>query len=338
MRGFIVFALLVLASGCICTGGGLGALTPTTTEAALVCNAPYIESGGECCVDRNDNGVCDKEESSDTTETTLEEASDTTVEEAPETTETTEPPIEETVTTTNPPETTTTASQATTTLSQATTTTQDATCADGLMNQGEEYADCGGPCKDCIVLKLASGWQEYRHSGYSFRYDNREGVAASLKYNIEVRTPEGITDKRPISTGESFVDYLRLKVINYGEDPPKIYVRNNTEDLAGIAAQTTPEVAAKATLITVGGQSCATTGAQMCERNYGGYKIRMINRFEGGAKIIVYSLDGVPMTQQDVTGSRRAYSEDHMIAVGGFFDSKHIIQGGCSLLYAYPTV
>jgi hypothetical protein len=136
-----------------------------------------------------------------------------------------------------------------------------------------------------------------------------------------------VVDKRPISTGESFVDYLRLKVINYGQDQPTVYIKINKEDLAKIPPT--------ASLMTIGGQSCNQVGSQMCERYFGGYKIRYKTRGEGGANIVIFSLDGVPMTPQLVTDSRRAFSEDHAIGVGGFFDSRHFIQGGSSLFYVY---
>ncbi|MBU4501162.1 MAG: hypothetical protein KKA79_01105 [Nanoarchaeota archaeon] len=52
----IISILLVLAilalSGC---GGGM-------TGGAVVCNQPYILVGQDCCLDENDNSICDKDE------------------------------------------------------------------------------------------------------------------------------------------------------------------------------------------------------------------------------------------------------------------------------------
>jgi hypothetical protein len=321
MRHLIVLAVVVLVCGCVCLGGKdvkdlIPKKTGETQETGSSCDKPYIRVGSECCLDNDDNGICDSDE---------EET--TTTEPETDTTDTTQPPEP----TTTVRATTTTAvtlpEQATTTTASPTTTApQAASCSDGVQNGNEEYADCGGTCSDCVVMKLDSGWQEFKNTGYKFRFDQKEGVAQTLKYWVEVKTPDGITDRRPISTGESFIDYLRFKAINYGDEKPRIYVKVNTEDLAKIRPQ--------ASLITIGGQSCAQMGSQMCERNYQGYKIRYISRAEGGAKITIYGLDGVPLNAE-VTDTRLAFSEDHAIGVGGFFDKTHFIQGGSSLFYAY---
>jgi hypothetical protein len=49
----ILFALVILSvimlAGC-------------SKPAAVVCNAPYIQKGTECCLDRNSNNICDSDE------------------------------------------------------------------------------------------------------------------------------------------------------------------------------------------------------------------------------------------------------------------------------------
>lgn len=80
-------AVVLFASGCLCCGGtNLGGLTGGSSGdvTGQSCESPYIQVGDACCLDNNGNGVCDDEE---TTDTTL--ASDDT--QATETTETTVP-------------------------------------------------------------------------------------------------------------------------------------------------------------------------------------------------------------------------------------------------------
>lgn len=48
-----VFLVLVPLFGC--------------TQTQLTCNKPYIRAGAECCLDQNDNNVCDKDEPVTTT-------------------------------------------------------------------------------------------------------------------------------------------------------------------------------------------------------------------------------------------------------------------------------
>jgi len=54
MRTILLFAGLILAIALVlgCTG----------SEQKVVCNAPYILVGTDCCLDNNDNSICDKDE------------------------------------------------------------------------------------------------------------------------------------------------------------------------------------------------------------------------------------------------------------------------------------
>ena len=55
MRSYYLFGLilisLILISGCF-----------NNNRTDLVCNKPYILVGAECCLDQNDNLICDKDE------------------------------------------------------------------------------------------------------------------------------------------------------------------------------------------------------------------------------------------------------------------------------------
>jgi len=320
MKTPLTLIIICFGCGCICTGTGLGGGGVTDETASEACEAPYIHVGSDCCLDGDGNGICDSDEATEETqpqeETTQPEETTTTLEEAT------------TTSTQAAPETTlapaTTVTSATITLAA----TGAPSCSDGLQNQGEEYADCGGPCTTCQVLALNLGWKKYGTTGYQFRFDGKEGVDTALKYIIEIKTPDGLLDKRPISTGESFVDYLRFKAINYGQEEPRIYVRVNTEDLAGIPAN--------ASLITIGGQSCAQSTDGLCERRIGQYKLHLISRGGPGepARLWLTGPDGVP-TKIEVYESRLTFSGDTMLVIGGFFDKNHFIQGGYNLFYAY---
>jgi hypothetical protein len=50
MKWVVLSALVVLVAGCI-----------TQAPSAPVCNKPYILVGTECCLDENDDGICDKD-------------------------------------------------------------------------------------------------------------------------------------------------------------------------------------------------------------------------------------------------------------------------------------
>lgn len=49
---------VIFISGCTDTGQILG-----SGESNMVCNTPYIIKGNECCLDQNDNKICDTDES-----------------------------------------------------------------------------------------------------------------------------------------------------------------------------------------------------------------------------------------------------------------------------------
>jgi len=97
MKGAVILlGVVLLVSGCLCCGGtDFGGLT---SNGSQTCEAPYIQVGDSCCLDNDGNGICDDEE---TTDTTLS-ADDTLVTETTETTETTLPDEVDTDTTESP--------------------------------------------------------------------------------------------------------------------------------------------------------------------------------------------------------------------------------------------
>ncbi len=303
MKLLAILSLAVLVSGCVCCGD-LVDIEPTVTDTTEpYCSPPYIQVGSDCCLDMDSNGICDSEES---------------VETAPPV----PPPLPDVTSTTSAPVVT----QPPATTSSTTSTQPQASCSDGIQNQGEEYIDCGGPCSNCEVFTLG-GWREFMNTGYRFRYDGKEGSGSSLKYWVLVETPDGLGERMHVSTAEMYLDYLRFKVIDYGEDPPRVYVKVNAEDLGSVPPQ--------ASLITIGGQSCLSGGTEMCERNYAGYTIRMMNRIDDGARVSMVGPTWEVPAEVQVKEGRLSFSPDHTIAIGGFFDRSHIMTGGYSLFYVY---
>ncbi|MBD3388206.1 MAG: hypothetical protein GF416_03930 [Candidatus Altiarchaeales archaeon] len=309
-----------MLSGCICCGGGLPGMGSSDGDDGEYCTPPYIQVGSECCLDRNDNSICDSQE---TPATTMAPTNPTVA--ATATTLTSTPTTPGSAPSTISPTTTLTP----TTLAP-TTTLAAASCADGVRNQGEEYIDCGGPCSDeCEVFKLKGAWREFKTTGYKFRLDEKTGTGDQLKYYVEIETPDGIEDRRPLSTGESFVDYLRFKVIDYDDAPdqPTIYMKINKEDLYSIPEQ--------ASLLTIGGLSCTQLGSEMCERTYNGYTIRMLNRIDNGARVQIVGPTWEVPHKTEVREGKLTYAPDHGLVIGGFFDRSHFINGGYSLFYVY---
>ena len=150
------FVILLLFSGCI--------QLPTNTPD-IVCDPPYMRYGESCCLDSNNNGICDRDE----TQTTIPQKTTSTIE-ADKITETT---VTTTITQTTVTTTTTETTVTTTTLPEitVTTSTMQATtstlveqildlfipqagldkkfklfCGDGICSEGEDSNNC---CLDC---------------------------------------------------------------------------------------------------------------------------------------------------------------------------------------------
>jgi hypothetical protein len=204
-----------------------------------------------------------------------------------------------------------------------------------VKNQGEEYSDCGGPCtSECVVTTLGGSFKEY--FGYKFRLKNSEITeGGGSKYYINIRTPDGNEDERLVTTGESFVDHLRFKIINYGESTPKVYIRVNRADMLMVSA-----ISPDAVLLTVGGDSCegavigsTTSDDDLCTRTYGDYTITG-SRSENGIDLLVIKTSDGSFTKQDLKAGEKMLFKSIMI--GTIIDGKHYIVGGYTLLYVYP--
>jgi hypothetical protein len=163
MRALVALTLALLVCGCAC-------MPPKEVKTeekkdSLVCPAPYIQVGGECCLDRDGNDVCDRDETPTTTvpEEAEQEETSTTEPAATEPTATVPEPTTTTIaaasTTTQPAVTASTlptTTTSTTTTSTSTTTTVHLPCTDsdggenelvkGMVRRGAEtgYDSCEG--------------------------------------------------------------------------------------------------------------------------------------------------------------------------------------------------
>ncbi|MFH0863433.1 MAG: hypothetical protein V1875_10470 [Candidatus Altiarchaeota archaeon] len=121
MRVLLAVSLILLLCGCI------GGKKQAGSEDAIVCPPPYLRVGNECCLDRDGNDVCDRDE------TTTTEPAPTTTEEPTTSTEaptTTAPATTLAPTTTVSPSTTAPSTTSSTTLSTTTTSTLPLPCTD----------------------------------------------------------------------------------------------------------------------------------------------------------------------------------------------------------------
>ena len=308
-----------------------GCISMQETEEINECESPYVQIGKVCCIDEDDNKVCDITEDRRTTTT-----------------------LSTTSTTYAPP------TQATTSTLLQTRCIENSDCSPCgsvcAFTEAMAYKKCMPPRVSCIcangvcittelvtttiptttttlaknenVMKLSFGYKQYLDSGYDFRFLEKTGTGSNIKYKIGIRTSDGLVDERPLSTGESFIDYLRFSITNYGEDVPEISVRVNTEDLIRI-----PE---GANLLTLGGISCSQEAKGLCMRKYSDHTIWMQNREENGANIKFIDENGLEYDTK-LFGEQKAYSFDRSIVIGGFFDREHFIQGGYNLFYVYTN-
>ncbi|MFH1403223.1 MAG: hypothetical protein ABIH11_03025 [Candidatus Altiarchaeota archaeon] len=316
IRLMALTALMLAVSGCMCcetfTGGG----STTTTMEEPYCSDPYILVGRRCCLDVDRNMVCDSDEQTTTTVKATTTVKVTTTVKA----------VQPTVTLPPQPQ------QTSTTLAPATTSAPS--CTDGVKNQNEEYADCGGVCvQACEVMSLSSSWKDFTRFNitYRFRLDDVKVGDKQTDYYIQVKTNDGMTaEDLYLNTGESFVDHLRFKVVNYPDASPKIAVRLNIEDLSAMPSD--------ATMLTIGGTGCPTylspnvpsKPEDLCCRNYNGYDICLRSRSE--KKVFVQDPDGLKYTGTELADKQYRYFGN--LQLSGLFDREHFINGGYILIYA----
>ncbi len=128
------------------------------------CNKPYIQVGRDCCLDENNDRICDKDKP--ITTTTLSTTTTTT------TTTTITIQVVETTVTTNPPTTITTTTSPTTTIEKTTTTTLSTYDFDTILsNVGKQYETTSTTSTTIIKCVDSDGGRDYeefsRHvSGY----------------------------------------------------------------------------------------------------------------------------------------------------------------------------
>ncbi|VVB51753.1 Uncharacterised protein [uncultured archaeon] len=146
MKKYVVFFLfcITLASGCL------------QSQPEVICNHPYIRVGQDCCLDKNSNAICDKDETTNPAQTTTTikknttktNATSTTIKTANVTAKTNSTNTTTTLktTTTKPPSTTiktTTTVKPTTTTVKQTTTTKTSTTTLPPADTCTENDDCG---------------------------------------------------------------------------------------------------------------------------------------------------------------------------------------------------
>ncbi|MFH1125511.1 MAG: hypothetical protein V1703_00150 [Candidatus Altiarchaeota archaeon] len=329
MKGILVIlvVLVLLAAGCICcsTNGSKSTTTvKKTTTIPMVCNKPYLVKGSECCLDINDNKICDSEETTTVISTTTTAATSRT--EATSLMATTQ------ATTTTQATMTTVATTTTVGVPQSgasygTTTTAVESCSDGVKNQDESSVDCGGVCQSsCNIVNLTLSGGALGFQGYSFRLKDSQLKTQAIEYTIEIKTPDGYKDERTMNSGDqSWIDSVKFKIEGDSE------VRLKTT--LWIDSEMTSKAPENSTIFTLGGQSCVQLGGGVCTRNYFGYEVTMVNRVdEGGGrtgvKIKVRQPDGAESIGIAYQNGPEYYVS--YIAVGVL---RYMIPGGYSNIY-----
>jgi len=295
----VVLGFVALACGCVCCGSGGGESSTTlvsTTTLEVVCDAPYMRYGDGCCLDVDQNNVCDREES--TTESSVLESSTTL-------------------------ESTSTVESSSTSTS---TTAPAESCYDGLRNQNEVFVDCGGICQSsCGVFNLTRGGAPVGYGGYNFTLEDTEIVRDAFQYTLEITTPDGFVDERQASLGyQSWIDGVKFKIEEGGEVRLTFWA---TVDEA--LKQAVPD---DATIKTIGGKSCLQLAGGICTRSYGGYSISMINRVDGGGvKFRITKPDGLDVQGTAYENGTRFV----MVGSGGLIVgvADYMIPGGYSNIY-----
>jgi len=184
------------------------------------CGSPGECIGCGCCVDWSTmkcyEPPCEETTSSSTVTTTTERRRVTTT----YTTTThfrfiTAGDLVTTTTSTTATTTTTsvTSTTRTSTTSTTTTTIHKPTCSDGIQNQGEDWIDCGGPCRPCptpdVELDVESPPEVER--GEPFRMTVRLRPNQSGSYRLDLRLPEGFESRS--RTSRDFVASAGVDVV-----------------------------------------------------------------------------------------------------------------------------
>jgi hypothetical protein len=168
MRALVALALALLVCGCACMPAKDG--KAAESKDSVVCPAPYIEVGGECCLDRDESGVCDRDETPTTAAPEEAEREETS---------TTEPPATEPPTTV--PEPTTTIAAATTTQPAVTSSTSPTTTTSATTTSTSTTTTVHLPCTDSDggENELLKGMVR---RGAETGYDSCEGTATVREF------------------------------------------------------------------------------------------------------------------------------------------------------------
>jgi hypothetical protein len=184
------------------------------------------------------------------------------------------------------------------------TTTLTDPCANGMLDGEEEIPDCGGECY-CRILRLDVGGMKKTHepSGYVFSWNNtihvKEGECGSsrwpvrasyfhkecshMKYVLNVTTPESLKDLRYVTGGNTyFIDWLEFGILEENESFLDIAVRKDPETL---------NITSQYRIMSIGGE-CGVRKSELCQREYRGYKLRLIERETQKIKLEVTAPDG----------------------------------------------
>ncbi len=141
-------------------------------------------------------------------------------------------------TTTSTTSTTSTSTTSTTTSTTTTTTIPEPGCFDGRQNQGEEWIDCGGPCRPCTLPDVSVVVENPGRVDRGDLFNVRVRLNASWpgSYGVDIRLPEGFEGRdrtvREVTVDDSGGAEFDLDVdatddVDEGEYKVRVDVRDN---------------------------------------------------------------------------------------------------------------
>ncbi|MBD3261668.1 MAG: hypothetical protein GF334_08330 [Candidatus Altiarchaeales archaeon] len=149
---------------------------PKTTSEGALCTAPHMKYEDYCCLDADENTVCDFLQTTSTA-------------------------------------TSTTKTTSTTTSTSLSTTTTLHHCLNGVRDGGELLVDCAGECRSaCDVLELNKSKARYFRQT-SFTYTGFRLVDEGVEYHIEINS-EDVSDEIALLPGETgYFDDVSYKIL-----------------------------------------------------------------------------------------------------------------------------
>lgn len=187
----------------------------------------------------------------------------------------------------------------------ASTTTLPKPCTNDVLDEGEVIVDCGNECF-CQVLTLPeNGFKKLHYpSAYYFSFNGsvivKEGECGlggwpstasyfhkdckNKKYLVNITLPGQIVDVRTITYGNSyFIDGLEFGILNQSESNFTIAVRADPAIF---------NISEKYDVLSVGGSGCGFSSRGLCQREYEGYKLRVVERGKDEVKLEVVTPSG----------------------------------------------